>query len=237
MSTCAIMQPTYLPWSGYFNLAAQVDVFIFLDDVQFERRSWQNRNRILQNGAACLLTAPVRKAAQSTPIHQMELVQDEPWAERHLQALRTAYPQLRQQAGVDKVLEVLASARPARLADLNIALILALFELLGITCQTLRASELGCSGKRSAHLAELCQRVGARRYLSPQGSREYLAEDGFEDLSGLTLAFQEFTVTPYPQRQAAEFVSHLSVLDVIGQCGPEFAARYIRQGAPHAPVH
>ena len=52
MTTCAIMQPTYLPWSGYFDLASQSDVFIFLDDVQFERRSWQTRNRILQNGEA-----------------------------------------------------------------------------------------------------------------------------------------------------------------------------------------
>ena len=58
---CAIMQPTYLPWAGYFNLISQVDRFVFLDDVQFEKQSWQTRNRILLQGEECLISVPVRK--------------------------------------------------------------------------------------------------------------------------------------------------------------------------------
>jgi hypothetical protein len=56
--TAAIMQPTYLPYLGYFHLIAEADVFIFLDDVQFARRSWQSRNRILGAGGEVMLSGP-----------------------------------------------------------------------------------------------------------------------------------------------------------------------------------
>ena len=65
MNSCAIMQPTYLPWSGYFNLIKNVDIFIFLDDVQFDRRSWQTRNRINQGGRDLLLSLSTNKTTQN----------------------------------------------------------------------------------------------------------------------------------------------------------------------------
>lgn len=238
MTTCAIMQPTYLPWAGYFDLASQADVFIFLDDVQFERRSWQTRNRILQNGEARLLTIPVKKASQTETLQHIELSRDERWQARHLQTLRSAYPSLfTPSSGVSTLLDQLASEKYDKLADFTIALITELFRLLKIDCKTVRASSLACGGKRSEHLAQLCKAVNADVYLSPEGSREYLQEDGFENLANMPLRFQSFTPRPYQQRQSATFISHLSIIDVIGNAGLEFASNYLRNGAYDAHDH
>jgi hypothetical protein len=234
MSSCAIMQPTYFPWSGYFHLASKVDTFVFLDDVQFERRSWQSRNNILSNGKAHLLVVPVQQAPQQTLIRDISLIPDSSWKKKHLRSLQVAYPILwHNQELRNKLIEVIEEPCEA-LADLNIKLIRLMFGWLNIGCQTIRASDLGCGGSRSQHLAYICHAVQADKYISPIGSRQYLEEDKFEQLSGVPLEHSEFTPDFYSQGKAHEFVSHLSVIDVIGHCGLEFAEDYIKKAANHA---
>jgi hypothetical protein len=229
MSSCAIMQPTYLPWSGYFHLASKVETFVFLDDVQFERRSWQSRNNILCNGQAHLLAVPVKQAPQQTLIRDTLLTPDTSWKKKHLRSLQMAYPKLwHNQTLRDEFIDVIEEPC-AELADLNIKLIRLIFGWLNIGCQTIRASELGCAGSRSAHLAHICHAIKADKYISPIGSRQYLEEDNFEQLSGVKLEFSEFIPNVHAQGKAQEFVSHLSVIDVIGHCGLAFAEAYVKK--------
>ena len=230
MTTCVIMQPTFLPWAGYFNLAWQSDVFVFLDDVQFARRSWQTRNRILHQGKELFINVPVRKAAQSAPIAAIDIAYETPWQEKLDKTLRQSYPLLFDgDALPGECHELLFRQRHEHLSELNMALIEALAKWLDIDCRFMRASELQCGGKRSAHLAEICHAVGATEYLSPQGSRTYLEEDRFSDTSGLALRYQSFQPSPYPQSASADFISHLSMIDVLGQQGADFARSYIQQ--------
>jgi hypothetical protein len=84
---CAIMQPTYLPWAGYFNLISQSDVFVFLDDAQFQKNSWHNRNRILVNHLPHWITLPVRHAALCQTIRQTELDDSKNWRRKHIKLL------------------------------------------------------------------------------------------------------------------------------------------------------
>jgi len=234
MSSCAIMQPTYLPWSGYFHLASKVDTFVFLDDVQFERRSWQSRNNILCNGQAHLLAVPVKQAPQQSLIRDILITPDTSWKKKHLRSLQVAYPKLWQnQALRDELIEVIEQPCAA-LADLNINLIRLIFGWLNIGCQTVRASELGCAGSRSAHLTHICHAIHADKYISPMGSRQYLEEDNFEQLSGVQLEFSEFIPDVHAQGKGQEFVSHLSVIDVIGHCGLAFAQAYVKKADNHA---
>lgn len=234
MSSCAIMQPTYLPWSGYFHLASKVDTFVFLDDVQFERRSWQSRNRILSNGQEHILTVPVQQSSQDTKIRSIQLSPDQPWRKKHLRTIQVAYPQIWKDDLLRKLL-IAEFEHPHRsLADLNIALIRLFFKLLEITCLTMRASELVCTGKRSEHLAEICHAIEADTYFSPVGSKNYLKEDKFEELNGITLHFCDFIPPPYSQGKNNEFMSHLSIIDVIGHCGLNFTKEYIRKDSNYA---
>lgn len=228
MTRCAIMQPTYLPWAGYFNLAARVDVFVFLDDVQFERRSWQSRNRILLHGREHLLTVPVCKASRETRIADILVDPHSSWREAHWQTLATAYTKAPHGRQMLSLLEPLYTGSDAReLAAWNQAIIELLAGGLGLAPRWVRASELGCGGQRSAHLHALCRAVGCDDYLSPQGSKAYLSDDGFESNGDVRLHFQEYTLVPYPQYRSDAFVSHLSLIDVVANHGFDFSRHYV----------
>lgn len=221
------MQPTYLPWSGYFNLIRSVDTFVFLDDVQFERRSWQMRNRILLEGQEKMLSVSTIKAPRETLLRDIELTDVDRWRTSHAQQIRHAYRSLPGWPAVSRLLDVYLELPELLLADFNVAIIETICELLAITTRFERASELDCGGRRGGHLGEIATKLGADVYLSPVGSREYLAEDGFSDRFDLDLEFQSYVPRPYPQPSAPDFVSHLSVVDVIAHLGPEGAAEYI----------
>lgn len=222
------MQPTYLPWSGYFNLASQVNTFVFLDDVQFERRSWQNRNRILIDGQEHLLTVPIKKTSRDTPINLIQLVDDVSWKKHHFKKIFSAYPSLSKNSYLYDNLLFHFEKKYTSLSELNINLIKIFFKILDINCEIVCASHLGCGANRSEHLALICKSIGADLYISPIGSKEYLLNDGFESLAKIPLKFQNFEVQRYFQNKSSNFVSHLSILDVIGNCGVEFAMDYVR---------
>ena len=97
--TCVVMQPTYLPWSGYFNLIAQADVFVFLDDVPFSKGSknaWQNKNRILLQGKEHVLTLPTIRSHLGQSLNEVLVDERSKWRKKHLLTLRQAYgPQCR----------------------------------------------------------------------------------------------------------------------------------------------
>lgn len=227
MRRCAIMQPTYLPWSGYFGLMAAVDVFVLLDDVQFERRSWQSRNRILLQGKDHYLTVPVKKAARETPIHAIEIHPEQDWQANHLQVLTHAYGRHPYGRPVLDLIAGVFAQKHTLLAELNYALIDALSRHIGLLTPIVRASGLGCGGQRSDHLAEICRALECPAYLSPAGSKEYMTEDRFEERHGIQASFQNFVPVPYEQLGTDAFISHLSIVDVIAHKGPEFARTYI----------
>lgn len=229
MASCAIMQPTYLPWSGYFNLINSVNQFVLLDDVQFERRSWQSRNRILMNGGICTLTVPVRKMARATLLNDIELSNDENWQVVHWKTLCAAYAKAPHGTELIRLLEPIYHEKVfVHLAELNQQLIETFCRALNINTPLIRASSLGCGGRRSQHLFAICSELGCTDYISPCGSAEYLAADEFAAMGTLRLHFQEFKPRPYAQLRATEFVSHLSIVDLIANIGVAGAKTYIR---------
>jgi hypothetical protein len=221
------MQPTYLPWAGYFAMMAQVEHFVLLDDVQFERRSWQSRNRILLNGAASWLTVPVRGAPRETPIGAIRIDDTQRWRDKHMGSLAQSYSRSEYWPELTRLLEPVASGEDSLLSDLNGRLIRNIHGYLGLECRLHRASELACGGRRGEHLAQICRHLGCERYLSAPGSRDYLHEDAFAACSGLQLDFLDFEPPPYTQPGTREFISHLSIVDVIAALGQAGCREYI----------
>lgn len=225
---CVIMQPTYLPWSGYFNLISRADEFVFLDDVQFERRSWQSRNRILNHGKEALLTVPVCKHTRDTLVKDILISEESDWREKHLSTLQHAYKLAPFYADVYPLLEkILSNTRYVNLSDLNVGLIKHISNALGINTRFELASTLSCKGKRSEHLLNICKEVGASKYLSAQGSRQYIEEEGCFAASNVSVSYQEFVPASYKQMKTDAFVSHLSIVDVAMHMGWEYAKSYI----------
>jgi hypothetical protein len=224
------MQPTYLPWSGYFNLLFAADKFVFLDDVQFERQSWQSRNRILLDGKEHVLVVPVKRDGLGTLISQATISDENNWRRTHWRTLQSAYGKAPYGEQILSVLKPFyEGVGPQYLSDFNQSIILAIASALNIETLVFRASLLGCEGHRSVRLAKICETLDCDEYLSPRGSEGYLREDNFEKEAAAKLSFQEFEPAPYEQYRADRFVSHLSVIDVIANQGLDYASAYIEK--------
>lgn len=225
---CAIMQPTYLPWSGYLNLVSRVDCFIFLDDVQFQRRSWQSRNRIMINGVELMLSVPTIKSHRSTLLKDIEICYENDWVSKHWKSLVLGYEKAEHGKELLSIMEpIYRATKIAYLAELNCLIIKTLCGALNIETKFLYASELNCIGSRSLHLIELLKKCKCSEYVSPIGSKEYLAEDRFEEHSSIKLTYQDFSPKPYPQKKSSGFISHLSVVDLIANVGVSKSKEYI----------
>jgi hypothetical protein len=224
---CSMMQPTYLPWAGYLNLISQADIFVFLDDVQFQKNSWHNRNRLLVNKKPHWLTVPVRHKALEQTIKETEIDATKPWRKKHSKLLQQTYSKHPFAEEMLCICSEIEKGGVTHLAELNVNLILWLLEKLDIKTEVLVSSDLDIEGKRTTRLIEVLHKLQVDSYLSPGGAMEYLKEDDFSGHTSIELKFQEFDPLPYQQKKQDVFESHLSILDVVANIGWEGTKRYI----------
>jgi WbqC-like protein family len=213
----AISQPTYLPWLGYFDLIEQVDCFVVLDTVQFEKQSWQQRNRIKTPTGLQWLTVPVQfRGRLRQKIQEVEIREAEFWR-KHVRAIELNYGRATYFA--DYFAEVAAIMKSqgagSRLVDLNLSLLTWLLETLGIHTPVVRASSLAQSGKRTELLANICEKLGATDYVSPIGSAGYLLPElSIFSQRDIGVSFQNYTHPEYKQL-FPPFLPYACVLDLI----------------------
>lgn len=221
MRRVAIMQPTYLPWSGYFGLMQSVDLFIFLDTVQFAHRSWQQRNQIKTANGPMWLTVPVRtKGRREQRIADVEIEESGNFGARHHKSIEFNYEKAPFFESVATEFLPLLKVPRQKLCELNIEAILSMKEMLDISTPVLCSSELDGNGAKADLLASLCREVDATEYISPPGSRDYLeASDAFEKLD-IPVRYFDFDHPVYPQL-FGEFLPFMSCLDMLFNCGGE----------------
>jgi hypothetical protein len=215
-----ILQPSYLPWSGFFDQLDRSDVFIYYDDVQFDKHSWRNRNRIKSPQGAHWLTVPVLHTGLGRPrIMDIAIDNRQPWARKHIGTIRQFY---REAAHVERYLpeleDLLRSAWES-LVELNLAVVALMSRWLGLERRILRSSELAVSGERSERLVKLCTRMHATRYLSGDAARTYLDTALFAR-NGIDVAWHEYQ-HPVHEQLYGKFLPYLSALDLILNCGDE----------------
>jgi hypothetical protein len=223
VTTLAALQPGYLPWLGYFDLMRRADVFVIYDDVQFDKHGWRNRNRIKCTHGVQWLTVPVRHRGLG-PQRLLDVRVDDKqgWAHKHVASLQQCYARARYATDYLPALADVLLQPWRSLVDLDLAAASLLAGWLGIDESILRSSELDLRGDRSQRLVDLCRRFGATRYLSGDAAKVYLDVELFA-ADGVSVEWQTYAHPVYPQRHG-EFVSHLSAIDLILNCGPDSAA-------------
>ncbi len=227
----AIAQPTYLPWLGYFDLLDQVDQFVLLDTVQFEKQSWQQRNRIKTPAGLLWLTVPVLfRGRLGQRIADVEIRDAEFWRD-HLRAVELNY---RRAPFFDDYYPALSDlmrsvASSLNLATLTVSLLRWFAEVMDVRTPMLRSSELPVQGKRTDLLAEICVALGATSYLSPLGSAEYLLNElPIMTERGIEVVFQHYEHPVYRQL-FPPFQPYACALDLLFNEG-ENALAIIRSG-------
>ena len=225
----AIHQPHYIPWLGYVDKIDRADVFCFLDNVQYKKNDWQNRNRIKTSAGGQWLTLPVRFRFPQR-INEVEINNSVNWGRKHLQTLITNYRRAPHFESTIEVFQQVYAAQWRYLSDVNIEIVSRLTAQLGIkNKKTVRASALSRSDDPNERLIEICRALGCDTYLAGADGAKHMDLACFEN-SGITVVFQEFTHPVYPQLYG-DFVSHLSAVDLLFNCGPE-SLRILRQANP-----
>lgn len=231
-----IHQPNYLPWIGYFVKIARSDRFILLDDAQYARGGFINRNRIKTPRGPEWLTVPVRSAGRlAVPIGEIVPCHDTPWARTHLRTIETNYRRAPHYAEVmDSLLRpVLEAPREAAvwasLASLNTELIRRICAGLGIDTPLVKASTIGVPSRGTRRLVDLVQSVGGTAYLSGRGGDRYQDAHAFAG-AGIELLYNDFDPPRYPQLWGA-FEPNLSIIDYLMCCGPSAARDFVTAAA------
>lgn len=224
----AILQPSFLPWRGYFHQIQKVDCFVFYDDVQYDKHGWRNRNRIKTAQGAQWLTVPVSNrgvVSDGIAINAVEIDWSTNWPRKHLATVKQAYARAPYLQTYLPIIEKAYAARPKRLVDLTVSMTRDLAAVLGLDkVQFYLSSELGVSGEQTERLLRICSKLGAGHYLSGPSARSYLKEEMFGE-AGLTLQYMEYLYPEYPQLHGP-FDPQLSIIDLLFMTGPE-APRYI----------
>lgn len=221
MTRVAIMQPAYLPWSGYFGLMRSVDLFIILDSVQFARRSWQQRNRIKTASGPQWLTVPVlSKGHRNQLISEVEIDREQYFFRGHVHTLELNYNKAPYFDRYAPQLFQLLSAENQKLSELTVSTITFIRESLGISTPLMRSSDLKNEGTKADLLVSLCDQVGAKEYISPPGSKGYLDESDAFSNSGKTLRYFHFSHPQYPQL-FGEFLPFMSAIDMLLNYGSD----------------
>lgn len=209
------MQPTYLPWIGYFGMMDRVDTFVFLDSVQFAKRSWQQRNRIKTLTGPIWLSVPVLTRGMGRQlIKDVKIDRSRNFAETHMRTIEHNYRRCPYFEDVAPPLYAILQKEHNWLSELTIEIIIWVKEILGIKARLIRSSELTVSGQKAEFLANICQILSAREYLSAPGSQEYIeASDAFEKRC-IAVSYHNYEHPEYRQ-VFGEFISHMAVIDLL----------------------
>jgi WbqC-like protein family len=222
------MQPTFLPWLGYFSLINNVDKFVFLDSVQFESRSWQQRNRILNNRVTHWVTIPVTlPSGRETKINDVLINQEHFSPQKIRQTFVHAYSKSKWAEETINIVNPILENAPQHLSKMNEKLIINICNQLNIEKEFICASSLDVKGEKAKLLLEICKQLGATKYISPPGARVYMEEfSGFREF-GIKVEYQSYQHPVYEQL-SKDFVPQLSIIDAMCNIGIEATTQLIK---------
>lgn len=216
-----IHQPHYLPWLRYLEKIDRSDVFIVLDDVQYEKNGFQNRNKIKTAQGWSYLTVPILKPTQR-PICEIEIDNRTNWREKHARSIELSYRKAPFFEQIWPGLSELYAREWTRLAPLNRAMLELYLQQAGIDTRLVYSSEMVTVGQSTERLAELCRLVGGDTYLSGAYAVEAYLDPEILRAAGIRLAFQSWTAPVYPQLYPqAGFIPDLAIIDLLFNVGPD----------------
>jgi len=220
MKTIAIMQPYFLPYLGYFQLIAAVDKFVVLDDVNYIRGGWINRNRMLMNGVPHLFTVPLRGASQNRRICDLAVMEENGWRDKLLRSINQAYGRAPYYTQVIALLEAMLHFPNLQLDQFLLNSLQQTIQYIGLNTElapTSRAyGNAELPGER--RIIDICVREGATNYINPIGGTGLYSHEDFRQ-HGIALHFLKSRSSSYNQGKHPH-TAGLSIIDVMMHNAP-----------------
>jgi hypothetical protein len=219
----AIHQPNFFPWLGYFNKIVRSDVFVVLDNVQYEKSSrgtWGNRVMLCVAGKAAWVTMPVVRQFEGTRlINEIKIQDSEPWRARLIKTIQMNYARAPHFSEVFPFVTSLINAPIDGLSAFNLNAIRGILEKLGLPVSKLViGSSLSVEGAATDLLISIVRQTNGTAYMCGGGAGGYQEDEKFAS-AGVGLMYQAFEHPVYPQGKAAEFLPGLSIIDALMHCG------------------
>ncbi len=218
MTIVAINQPGYLPWMGFFKRIMYSDIFVFLDDVQYLKKDWQNRNKIRTSQGWIWLSVPVKKNDLEN-LNKVDIDYSENWISTHKKSIRYNYSKSKFFDDHWPFFEQLFEKKFTRLIDLNMEIINYVLQTLDIKTKTIFASELEVTGKKSDLNLSICKTLNADVYLSGTLGQDYIKIDDFKN-NDIDVKFADYRHPVYPQ-YFDPFIPNMAIIDLLFNCGKE----------------
>lgn len=214
-------QPVYLPWLGLFHKIALSDVFCYFDGVQYQKKDWNNRNRIrLSNGSANWLTVPVFSSGHfEKTINEIIIDNRNPWRRKHWRSIEFSYRKAQYFDLYSNRIGSFYEREWESLTDLNYEMFILFLDILGISVDVIRMNDHAFQGKKGDLVLNMCLDLGADTYVFGELGKGYADVDKFLG-SNVVPFFQCYVHPKYPQIHG-EFISHLSIIDLLFNCGPQ----------------
>jgi WbqC-like protein family len=215
----AIIQSSYIPWRGFFDLIGRCDLYVIYDTAAFSKGHWHNRNRIKRASGDSWLSIPVKTASRlGQPMDEVEIAKS--WVERHWAIIKEAYqtaPFFEAEAsGMEAIFAQVA--RETSLSKVNEGLLRWVAGHFGLNTEIRRDREFEFEGDRNQRLVDICTATRATHYLSGPSAKDYLDTNLFSE-AGVTVEWMQYGPYPeYPQLHGA-FDGAVSILDVLFNCG------------------
>jgi hypothetical protein len=212
-----INQPRFLPALNYFARMLLADVFVYLDNVQFSKQDWENRNKIKMPGGSHWLTVPVKKAPETTPLRDIRIDNSQNWRHKMLATMRTAYGRAPYFEEWFPRFSAELNREWDSLFYLNLCMIDVFRAAWCITGRAEFASCLPVSSTGDRRNLEICQHFGAVKYLAGAEGRNYCDIEMWA-AAGIGIEFHKYAYPAYPQ-QHGEFIPWMSAIDLLMNCG------------------
>ena len=207
------------------------DIFVFYDDVQYDKHGWRNRNRIKTSQGSRWLSIPVHSQGnyiEHIPINQIHIGWERPWNDKHWRSIEYAYSKAPFFSDYAPIIQGFYNSHPDLLADFTIDTTIRLAQLLEIThTRFLRSSSIPAEGRKTDRLINILKFLDADHYISGPSARDYIEPRKFET-AGIELEFMEYNYPEYPQLHPP-YDPQVSILDLLFNTGPE-AADFICPG-------
>jgi len=213
-------QPVYLPWLGLFHKIALAETFVYFDQVQYLPKDWMNRNKIRTKSGSIWLTVPVlRKGYRDLKTSEIEINNSTNWQKKHLRSISLNYNKSPYFENYIPFFEDVYSRKWEFLGDLNEYMLKWFLDELGIKVNFLNAKNFKFEGEKSSLILNMCKKLDASTYIFGTLGKDYANVHEFEK-NNVKLIFQDYNHPKYSQLYS-EFVSHLSVIDLLFNHGPK----------------
>jgi hypothetical protein len=227
---CVILQPSYIPWRGYFHQIWKADLFIFYDDVQYDKNGWRNRNRIKTSQGMQWLTIPVHTkgtVSEAIPINKIKISWERPWNLHHWRGIQFAYSKAPFFGKYFDYFSEVFNRNLDYLSEFTIQTTIELARILGIDhTKFMRASEIeSIEGEKTDRLISILKKVGADHYISGPSAKGYIEQDKFDE-AGIKLEYMVYNYPEYEQLYPP-FESQVSIIDLLFMKGEE-SLNYIK---------